>query len=173
MIPIKIQCGCGQRYAFDIEPVNGRMPSPVACPACGADGTDTANAILAQGLTEQLAIAPAFGLKINKAAMPTAHPIAPSSSSVPLPSPIRPPATQKPKLVWYEQIWIALPIALVAVGGAIGGACGGAAWAVNKNVFQKTENPILRYVWTGLISSSAVILWLIVTAFFLSLFKKH
>ena len=39
MLLIKIQCGCSQRYAFDIEPVNGRMPSPVACPACGADGT--------------------------------------------------------------------------------------------------------------------------------------
>jgi len=24
-LPIKIQCGCGQKYAFDVEPVNGRM----------------------------------------------------------------------------------------------------------------------------------------------------
>jgi hypothetical protein len=36
MTPIKIQCGCGQRYAFDVEPVHGRMPSPVARPVCGA-----------------------------------------------------------------------------------------------------------------------------------------
>jgi len=48
MIPIKIQCTCGQHYAFEIEPVNGRIPSPVACPACGADGTDAANEIIAQ-----------------------------------------------------------------------------------------------------------------------------
>jgi hypothetical protein len=27
MVPIKIQCGCGQKYAFDVEPVGGRMAS--------------------------------------------------------------------------------------------------------------------------------------------------
>jgi hypothetical protein len=51
MIPIKIECGCGQHYAFDVEPVNGRMPSTIACPACGADGTGTANEIISQQLT--------------------------------------------------------------------------------------------------------------------------
>jgi hypothetical protein len=50
MMPIKIECGCGQHYAFDVEPVNGRMPSTVACPACGADGTDTANEFISQQL---------------------------------------------------------------------------------------------------------------------------
>jgi len=48
MIPIKIECQCGQRFAFDVEPIHGRMPAPVACPECGADGTAAANAILAQ-----------------------------------------------------------------------------------------------------------------------------
>jgi hypothetical protein len=57
-IPIKIQCDCGQRYAFDAEPVNGRMTSPVACPACGADGTVAANAIIAQNAQSQPAVAP-------------------------------------------------------------------------------------------------------------------
>ena len=47
MVTIKIECDCGQRYAFDVEPVNGQMTSPVACPACGADGTSTANNIIA------------------------------------------------------------------------------------------------------------------------------
>jgi hypothetical protein len=41
-------CGCGQKYSFEVEPVNGRMPSRVACPVCGADGTGTANEILAR-----------------------------------------------------------------------------------------------------------------------------
>jgi hypothetical protein len=50
MIPIKIQCGCGQRYAFDVEPQNGQMPGGVACPVCGVDGTPAANAALAQHL---------------------------------------------------------------------------------------------------------------------------
>lgn len=50
MISIKIQCGCGQRYAFDIEPVNGLMPHTVTCPVCGVDGTAAANASIAQSM---------------------------------------------------------------------------------------------------------------------------
>jgi hypothetical protein len=50
MIPIKIQCECGQRYAFDVEPVNGFMPTAVACPTCGVDGTAAANELIAQTL---------------------------------------------------------------------------------------------------------------------------
>ena len=45
---IKLGCGCGQKYKFDVEPLNGRMPFPVACPICGADGTETANYYLSQ-----------------------------------------------------------------------------------------------------------------------------
>jgi hypothetical protein len=58
MIPIKIQCGCGQRYAFDVEPVNGQMATTVACPVCGVDGTAAANEIIAQTLAAQPAVAP-------------------------------------------------------------------------------------------------------------------
>ena len=52
-IPVKIQCGCGQRYAFDVEPVNGRVGHAVACPVCGADGTTAANAVIAQSMPPQ------------------------------------------------------------------------------------------------------------------------
>ena len=48
MTTVKVECDCGQRYAFDVEPVHGRMPSAVACPVCGVDGTAKANAILAR-----------------------------------------------------------------------------------------------------------------------------
>jgi hypothetical protein len=51
MMPIKIECGCGQHYAFDVEPVDGRMPSTIACPSCGVNGTGAANEIIAQQLT--------------------------------------------------------------------------------------------------------------------------
>lgn len=70
MIPIKIQCVCGQRFAFDVEPLNGRMPSAVACPVCGADGTAAANQVIAQSLTAQpvLAAAPASALRVATAA---------------------------------------------------------------------------------------------------------
>jgi UDP-N-acetylmuramyl pentapeptide phosphotransferase/UDP-N-acetylglucosamine-1-phosphate transferase len=54
MIPVKIQCSCGQRYAFDIEPLCGRMTTSVACPVCGADGTTAANEVIAFALARQL-----------------------------------------------------------------------------------------------------------------------
>ncbi len=43
MIEVKVECGCGSRYKFDVEPVHGRLPASVACPSCGADGTAAAN----------------------------------------------------------------------------------------------------------------------------------
>ena len=58
MIPVKIQCGCGQRYAFDAEPVNGQMAAAVACPVCGVDGTSVANEIIAQTLAAPAITAP-------------------------------------------------------------------------------------------------------------------
>jgi hypothetical protein len=47
MVNVKIECGCGQHYAFEVQPVNGLMSSTVACPICGADGTAAANAVIA------------------------------------------------------------------------------------------------------------------------------
>ncbi|MGO9705366.1 MAG: PQQ-binding-like beta-propeller repeat protein [Limisphaerales bacterium] len=55
---VKVQCGCGTRFAFDIEPVNGRMPVRVNCPGCGADGTDLANEAIRQKLAATVAAAP-------------------------------------------------------------------------------------------------------------------
>src|SRR5215471_8858980 len=74
MIPIKIQCACGQRFAFDVEPLNGRMPSPVGCPVCGADGTAAANQVIAQSLASQPAVAaaPAPALRVSTAPAPKA-----------------------------------------------------------------------------------------------------
>jgi len=45
---VKIVCSCGQRYQFEVEPVDGRMPVEIACPKCGADGTARANEIIAE-----------------------------------------------------------------------------------------------------------------------------
>jgi hypothetical protein len=58
MTSIKIECGCGQRYAFDVEPVDGRMPYTVACPICGVDGTGAANEVIAQTLQPVALAAP-------------------------------------------------------------------------------------------------------------------
>ncbi len=59
---IKIQCGCGTKYKFDVEPVNGRMPVAAICPGCGANGTLDANQQIAQksgGSLPSYAMAPA------------------------------------------------------------------------------------------------------------------
>src|SRR5215510_13487179 len=48
MIPIKIQCGCGQKYSFEVEPRDGRIDGTIQCPVCGMDGTDAMNQLIAQ-----------------------------------------------------------------------------------------------------------------------------
>jgi hypothetical protein len=53
MMQIKIQCGCGQHYAFEVEADGDLQPETVSCPVCGADGTAAANAAIAQSLTAQ------------------------------------------------------------------------------------------------------------------------
>ena len=40
---IKIQCDCGTKYKFEVEPLKGRMPQRVFCPGCGFEGTGAAN----------------------------------------------------------------------------------------------------------------------------------
>lgn len=65
------------------------------------------------------------------------------------------PAFWEPRLSWYQHVWVALPLLLI-FGGVIGGACGGAGWAINKYVFRRTAHPVLRYVWTGLITITAI-----------------
>lgn len=47
VIPIKIVCQCGQKYAFEVQPRDGKMPWLVACPVCKRDGTEEANRIIA------------------------------------------------------------------------------------------------------------------------------
>ena len=48
MIPVKIYCACGQKYSFEVQPRDGWMPVPIACPVCHRDGTEQANQIIAR-----------------------------------------------------------------------------------------------------------------------------
>jgi hypothetical protein len=82
MIPIKIECECGQRYAFDAEPVNGQMPFSVACPVCGADGTIAANQILVQQSTVQPA-AVAESKPASLRVAPASNPVHLAASTAP------------------------------------------------------------------------------------------
>lgn len=77
MIPVKIHCGCGQHYAFDVEPVSGRMPYQIACPTCGADGTEAANTVIDQSLA---------AAETPPVPAPHIHLTAPTASHAPRPS---------------------------------------------------------------------------------------
>lgn len=92
MVPIKIQCDCGQRYAFDVEPVNGRMPAPIACPTCGADGTVAANESIARLLPP---IAPGSPIRIIAPANPGPIQTSPMPPAAP-PPPIAPVQAAQP-----------------------------------------------------------------------------
>jgi hypothetical protein len=181
---LKVVCQCGQKYKFDVEPVNGRMPFTVNCPVCNVDGTAAANVLLSEkrgtqpinlaAMSAPPPIAPAVGgLKINRHAPepPAAGPA--TTAGTPRITVIQPKASAgKRQLEWYEHVWCALPLGLVAIGGAIGGGCGGAAWAVNRQVFGKMSNPALAYVVTGLISAAAFGAYLVLAVVFVMLFHK-
>jgi hypothetical protein len=47
---VKVECDCGQRFAFEVEPVDGGMPLQVFCPSCGIEGTNRANAVIQKKL---------------------------------------------------------------------------------------------------------------------------
>ena len=108
MIAIKIQCGCGQRYAFDVKTAGELSPGTVVCPVCGADGTAAANAAIAQCLATPAAVAaaPLGGTRIRVAAPPS--PVSPAAGprrGARLPGQIDPTQAQheaKAKIFWGD-----------------------------------------------------------------------
>src|SRR5580700_5914281 len=101
MIELKVHCDCGQKYKFDVEPVNGQMPFTVACPICKRDGTPKANTLLQQmAIFKQVEPAPAATMAPPPAPMRVS--IAPAPASVaqsPAPiAPIAPPPAGPSKL---------------------------------------------------------------------------
>src|SRR5215216_4592192 len=72
MIPITIECSCGQPYTFEVEPVDGQMPGTVACPTCGVDGTEAANSFIAQTVPAEPAPAAPARLRVSMSA-PAGH----------------------------------------------------------------------------------------------------
>jgi hypothetical protein len=71
---LKVLCDCGQKFKFDVEPANGRMPFAINCPTCNADATEKANSVLAENLA--LASSP------TTAAPPPIAPVAPTSGGL-------------------------------------------------------------------------------------------
>jgi hypothetical protein len=83
---IKIQCACGTRFAFDVEPVNEHMPMPIACPECGSDATDLANAEMRRHSTPEAA-RPKMRIHMSAPAAGSPPPPAPAASDAPAVSP--------------------------------------------------------------------------------------
>lgn len=93
---IKVQCDCGQKFKFDVEPVNGRMPFTVNCPVCGADGTARANVLLQQMPPPPAPISSTYAAPPQIAApAPAPAPMRPAGLSInrpPAPPPVLAPA---------------------------------------------------------------------------------
>lgn len=121
MIPVKIQCGCGQRYAFDAEPVDGRLTAAVACPVCGTDGTAAANEIIARTLAASPAAAPAPGTRLRTVAT-----AAPAGAASPPPLPTRPtaPLPMRPAPAPAPKAAGEFNLGLGILGALIGAAAG-------------------------------------------------
>src|SRR5260370_39510114 len=91
---IKVLCVCGTKYKFDVEPVNQRMPWPVNCPACGADGTAQANEVIQQTVAAvpvatvpRPAAIPPAAFRIHRSPPAAAPPPVPSAAPAPLAAP--------------------------------------------------------------------------------------
>ena len=74
---LKVICYCGQKYKFDVEPVDGRMPFTVNCPVCNVDGTPLANQLLREQVSGIPQPAPIVAAPLV-APLPTPAPIAPA-----------------------------------------------------------------------------------------------
>jgi hypothetical protein len=110
MIPIKILCGCGQKYAFDVEPVGGHMGYAVQCPVCSADGTAVANQLIARHLSALAA--PARGLRVTADNSPREIPLPPPRNL----APAAPAAHPKPaRTKWLVMVMAGTVILVFAV----------------------------------------------------------
>lgn len=80
---IKIVCVCGAKFAFEIEPVGGRMPFPINCPECNADTTGQANEVITSE-TGEIPVAEALPIsEPDPVPAPVAAPV-----STPRPAPV-------------------------------------------------------------------------------------
>ncbi len=98
---LKLVCPCGQKFKFDVEPVNGQMPFAVICPVCNADGTAAANAQLSNQFPPALVI------------VPPPPPIAPASGKLQMTRPAPAPTTAPPPLASADSVFSPPPISAV------------------------------------------------------------
>ena len=63
-------------------------------------------------------------------------------------------------LIWYEYLWIALPILMALHGGALGAICGVVAIRASAQLFRGKDSQARKFLLSGLISVAAVIAYL-------------
>lgn len=112
---IKVQCDCGQKFKFDVEPVNGQVPFVVKCPVCGMDGTARANVILQQLLPPTPIASTIAPPPISIAASSPAPAPAPTQAFAPAPAPIRPAGLSINRLPPAQQAAPAAPFAFTPI----------------------------------------------------------
>lgn len=91
---VKIECPCGQRFGFDVEPEEGHMPMALACPECNRDLTAVADADIARQLQPAIPQPPAGPARV---ALRVAGDAAAAEAGAPAVSPATPPADDEAK----------------------------------------------------------------------------
>jgi hypothetical protein len=130
IMELKVLCDCGQKYAFDVEPIANQMPFIVNCPSCGKDGTSTANSILAETSTASVVSVKAAGpirLSVSVPVAQTTLPVQPPHA----PPPVRVPELKAPRQWEKADMTQTHSLALGFVGalvGAILGVCIMVGW---------------------------------------------
>jgi hypothetical protein len=133
---VKVQCSCGTRYKFDVEPINDHMPGPVSCPTCGEDGTAASDAIIQQSVNAQVATSGAVDVQLPPAQKPRVRLSLPAPSeaapAVTMPQPqAAPPPSRTPIMSAVPARASAAkePSMMLGVAGAIvGGLVGMLGW---------------------------------------------
>jgi PQQ-like domain len=125
---LKFDCRCGTRIGLDVEPEEGRMPTSLDCPSCGADVTELANGEIAVQRAASTAAAPARpSMRIVRHAGPAAAaadspapaaPVQAEPAAAPRKAPPRPARTESKPPGFLARN--ALSLAGLAVLGGIG-----------------------------------------------------
>ncbi len=68
-----------------------------------------------------------------------------------------------PPLKWYEIVWSALPVIMVFIGGALGAVLGILGFTASAAIFRSKLNGVVKYLFSALVTGTAVILWLIIS----------